>query len=264
MKKTKILAGLIVIGLVLGSGAGVCAAEEQTTEQQTEDLQKENEELRSQIESLMKELEELKGQQTEEESKPELPENVTNADATVQYSDKSTVKIVQEALNAAGYNCGTPDGVAGAKTTEQINRYETEKGLVVNGIITDQLLESLGIAEKLEEQAKIEAEKASYSGDYTYEQLARNPDTYMGGKIRLSGKVLQVIEGTDSHLRVAMNSNYDTVILVSYDKDKLSYRLLEDDMVTIYGTSQGVYSYEAVSGATITIPWVNADIVDLQ
>ena len=51
-----------------------------------------------------------------------------------------------------------------------------------------------------------------------------------------------------------MNSSYDTVIFVTYDKDLLSYRLLDDDIVTVYGTSLGVYSYEAVSGATITLP----------
>lgn len=172
--------------------------------------------------------------------------------------------VGKETLNAAGYNCGTPDGVAGAKTTEQINAYQTAKGLVVNGIISDQLLESLGIADQLEEQAKIEADKASYSGDYTYEQLARNPDTYIGNKVKFSGKVLQVMEGSVNYLRVAMNSDYNTVIFVTYDKEELTYRLLEDDMVTIYGSSLGVYSYEAVSGATITIPWIMATYIDLQ
>ena len=176
------------------------------------------------------------------------------------------INVVQETLNAAGYNCGTPDGVAGRKTTEQINAYETAQGLTVNGIITEQLLESLGLADQLEEQAKREAEKASYSSDYTYEQLARNPDTYIGSKIKFSGKVLQVMEGSDNlaYMRVAMNSNYDTVIFVTYDKDELSFRLLDDDMVTIYGSSLGVYSYEAVSGATITLPWIAAEMVELQ
>ena len=225
------------------------------------DYPEEYKKLKAQLENLTKELEELKG---ETASTPEVPENVANADTTVQYSDKATVKLVQETLNAMGYNCGTPDGVAGAKTTEQINAYETAQGLTVNGIITDQLLESLGLADQLEEQAKIEAEKASYGGDYTYEQLARNPDTYIGEKIKFSGKVLQVMEGSVSYLRVAMNSSYDTVIFVTYDKDQLTYRLLDDDMVTIYGSSLGVYSYEAVSGATITIPWIHADIIDLQ
>ena len=261
-KMRNVAAGMLVMGLLLGSSQPVMAAD-QTPEQQIEELQKENEGLREQVETLTKELEELKGTE-ETEEKIELPDHVANADTSVQYSDQATVKLVQETLNAAGYNCGTPDGVAGKKTTEQINAYETAQGLTVNGVITDQLLESLGIADQLEEQAKAEADKASYSSEYTYEQLARNPDTYTGKKVKFSGKILQVMEGKISYLRVAMNSNYDTVIFVTYEKDELSYRLLEDDLVTIYGSSLGVYSYEAVSGATITLPWIMATYVDLQ
>ena len=50
------------------------------------------------------------------------------------YTDVATTKVVQEALNAAGFNCGTPDGIAGAKTTEAINAFETAKGINVNAI----------------------------------------------------------------------------------------------------------------------------------
>ena len=33
-----------------------------------------------------------------------------------EYTDKDTVKKVQQALNDAGFDCGTPDGAAGKKT----------------------------------------------------------------------------------------------------------------------------------------------------
>ena len=56
----------------------------------------------------------------------------------------------------------------------------------------------------------------------------------------------------------------ETVGTVYTDKTVVNYRLLEDDYVTIYGKANGVYSYEAVSGATITIPWIQADMIDLQ
>lgn len=61
------------------------------------------------------------------------------------YSDSETVKKVQEALNAEGYDCGTPDGVAGSGTKGQIEKYQTDKGLTVTGTITDELLQSLGV-----------------------------------------------------------------------------------------------------------------------
>ena len=63
------------------------------------------------------------------------------------YTDKDTVKKVQQALNDAGYNCGTPDGVAGKKTAVAITQYRTDKGLEVSDTIDDALLEAMGLAE---------------------------------------------------------------------------------------------------------------------
>jgi len=63
------------------------------------------------------------------------------------YTDKDTVKKVQQALNDAGYECGTPDGIAGKKTAAAITQYQTDKGLEATGTIDDALLEALGLAE---------------------------------------------------------------------------------------------------------------------
>ncbi len=63
------------------------------------------------------------------------------------YTDKDTVKKVQQALNDEGYNCGTPDGVTGKKTAAAITQYQTDKGLEATGAIDDTLLEALGLAE---------------------------------------------------------------------------------------------------------------------
>ena len=60
-----------------------------------------------------------------------------------------------------------------------------------------------------------------------------------------------------------MNSDYNTVVFVTYDKDLLGYRLLDDDIVTVYGSDLGTYSYEAVSGASITLPWLHAAIIEM-
>lgn len=58
------------------------------------------------------------------------------------------------------------------------------------------------------------------------------------------------------------------VILIQYI---LSYllkdgesRLLEDDVITIYGMNAGTISYKSVLGATITIPCVYAEYIDLN
>lgn len=233
----------------------------ETLESEKADLEDKVEELKNQVETLESENKALKADMETEAATEEMK---TETIGTV-YTDTAVTKVVQEALNAAGYNCGTPDGIAGSKTSEAISAYEKDKGINVNGVITDELLDTLGVGEEIKAQAEREAKKASYSADYSYEQLARNPDSYKGDLVKFSGKVLQAETSSDvSYLRLAINSDYNTVLFVTYGSDVVNYRLLEDDYVTIYGESLGVYSYEAVSGATITIPWVNADIIELQ
>ncbi len=57
--------------------------------------------------------------------------------------DKETVKKVQAALNDAGYNCGTPDGIAGKMTEAAISAYQLDNGLEATGEITYELLAAL-------------------------------------------------------------------------------------------------------------------------
>ena len=59
--------------------------------------------------------------------------------------DSSVIKEVQQALNDAGFNCGTADGIAGKATTSAILEYQKENGLAEDGVISDELLTSLGI-----------------------------------------------------------------------------------------------------------------------
>nr|WP_295778626.1 hypothetical protein [uncultured Intestinibacter sp.] len=43
----------------------------------------------------------------------------------------------------------------------------------------------------------------------------------------------------------------------SYTRDKDEERILEGESVTLYGTSDGLYTYESVLGQSITIPYIN-------
>ena len=74
------------------------------------------------------------------------------------YSDKETVKAVQEALNAAGYNCGTPDGIAGNNTKNAILSYQASKGMKQTGVIDDELLIAMGLMEAPEPSPEPEPE----------------------------------------------------------------------------------------------------------
>ena len=60
-------------------------------------------------------------------------------------------------------------------------------------------------------------------------------------------------------IRLAVNDDYDTVLYGAYDSSIVSSRVLEDDEITIYGTSAGLISYDSTMGGKITIPAVLID-----
>ena len=127
---------------------------------------------------------------------------------------------------------------------------------------------------KEEEKLKQEQEKQAFLSScqtYTFEQLARNPESVRGTNVKLTGEVVQVMEGTYSNsLRVNITKKgtystyYTDTIYVSYTPKAGEDKILEDDIITIYGTAQGDYSYTSTMGANITLPYVNAKYIVLQ
>jgi photosystem II stability/assembly factor-like uncharacterized protein len=57
-----------------------------------------------------------------------------------------TVRRAQQALNAAGYNVGVPDGRAGTKTLAAVKRFQSARRLVATGKLDDATLAALGVA----------------------------------------------------------------------------------------------------------------------
>ncbi|SDC03271.1 hypothetical protein SAMN05421663_101206 [Terribacillus halophilus] len=118
--------------------------------------------------------------------------------------------------------------------------------------------------EEAKEKAEAEAkEKQGYDTGITYDQLARTPDDYVGEKVKFSGKVVQVMEGDGiTQIRFAVGDDYDTILLGEFDASVVDSRVLEDDELTIYGTSGGVITYESTMGGNITIPSMAIDKID--
>lgn len=122
---------------------------------------------------------------------------------------------------------------------------------------------------KAEEKAKKEAEekeKKGYETGIKYDQLARTPDKYKGEKVKFTGEVVQVLEGNDyNEIRLSVHKtssgwyDSDQIIYCAYKPNIIDYRLLEGDIITIYGISQGIISYESIWGQTITLPFVMID-----
>lgn len=50
-------------------------------------------------------------------------------------STGESVKVLQLLLNAKGYDCGTADGIFGAKTLAAVKKFQRAKGLTADGIV---------------------------------------------------------------------------------------------------------------------------------
>lgn len=126
---------------------------------------------------------------------------------------------------------------------------------------------------------KIEKSKEEYKKDcksYTYKEISRNPKNYVGKKAKFEGEVVQVMENKNSvTLRVnvtktensLMESGYlysDTIYVEYTRKSDSESRILDDDIVTMYGVLNGTKSYSSVLGGEVTIPLFNAEYIDIQ
>lgn len=126
--------------------------------------------------------------------------------------------------------------------------------------------------ERLEEEQKqqqIEQEKQEFKDScntYTYEQLARNPAEMIGTRVKLVGEVIQTMyDGNIVQLRVNItkeNGYYSDTVYVRCIIE--GDRILEDDIITIYGTAMGEVSYTSILGAEITLPYIEAEYVDIN
>lgn len=111
-----------------------------------------------------------------------------------------------------------------------------------------------------EDSTPKEVNPADYNAGITYDTLARTPDEHIGNKVTLSGEIVQVIEGDDaSQYRMAVDQDYDKMVLIEVPTDQLSSRILENDLITIYGVSQGTIDYESTIGGTNTVPAITVD-----
>lgn len=104
-----------------------------------------------------------------------------------------------------------------------------------------------------EEQAKREAEAHKYETGLTWEDIAR--EGKYGTLGQFEGKILQVMNGTGfKQYRVAINGDYNQVMLIQVKNGVSTETLLEDDYVYFKGQSLGTVTYKTVLGAEMTVP----------
>ena len=107
----------------------------------------------------------------------------------------------------------------------------------------------------------VDNDKANY-GEVDYNSW-NHDEVAVNTKVRVDGKVLQAMEDRKAYtLRVAINDDYDKIILVSIPSEYNNRVIAEDDHITLYGLAQGRQSYETVFKATKTLPYMVAYMYD--
>lgn len=93
-----------------------------------------------------------------------------------------------------------------------------------------------------------------------YNDAMRYPERFDGTQISIYGRVIQkLVSGDRVNLRVATAWSYDNVFYVTYNQSKIEVPVIEDDYITVYGTSTGNYTYSSIWGQEITIPSMEAE-----
>lgn len=162
--------------------------------------------------------------------------------------------------------------LAGCSNNELNLIYSENQNLNELNTIFSQVLEREEEKRIKRERAQKEQKEQEFKKSckkYSFEQLARNPDKMKDKKVKVTGEVIQVSEGIYTNgLRVNITKNeydwYEDTIYVTYVPEEGKDKILEDDIITVWGTAEGEYSYTSVMGATITLPYVSAEYLEIE
>lgn len=158
--------------------------------------------------------------------------------------------------------------------TETLDASSSKAAVVANANAdsSSRKLESKAASSEKVSSFSIEQARTRYKSlceSYNYKSIARDPEKYKGKYAKFTGEVSQVLEsGTRVVLRVNVTrGEYDIwtdTMYVEYLKNSADEsRILEDDIVTIYGQLDGIETYTAVLGNEISIPRIDAMYIDI-
>ena len=183
-------------------------------------------------------------------------------EVTLKKGDQNEdVRKMQTRLIELNYLSSGADGDFGGKTEAAVKMFQQACGLEANGVAAPETLDALYAAD---------APKAKVYNKLNFKEISRDPEAYKGQYYSFTGKVLQVLEGSDyggttsTAMRIATKGNYDDVVYVTYERPNSDKRILEDDRVTVYGECNGLYTYETIMGGSVTLPKFEAETVSFD
>lgn len=107
---------------------------------------------------------------------------------------------------------------------------------------------------------------------YNYKDIYRYAEDYKGKYVKYTGEVIQVMEDTYGAIKMytlrvdvtETDYGYEDTIYVRYFPMENAPRILENDIITIYGELDGLETYTSIMGSSVTIPAVISNYVEIQ
>jgi hypothetical protein len=93
----------------------------------------------------------------------------------------------------------------------------------------------------------------------------KNSDAFTGEYLKFQDEIVQIMEdGTQADIRLSVTKesyrfSMNDIIYVTYHGTK---DFIKCDIITVYGESQGSHSYESTPGYNITLPLIEANIIE--
>jgi hypothetical protein len=262
--KTRLVLGLSIIVFFVAFGMTSKPVENKSSKDSTAQREETNQpsvaETKNQQEDTKEEVKEiirLKMTLGETSSvktdKTEISGNVSPVDSKVSLEgDKRLIKVDADGNFSIIVNLN--EGENNFKIIAQKDNEKTEeRNLKITRSLT---------AEEIRKKFKAAAKAIPYK------ELFRNIGNYEGAKVVYTGKVVQVIGDGNfgSTLKVDITRGsygfWDDEILLNI-LDAEASKILGDDVIKFWGVVEGERTYQTVLGAQITVPEINAEIIEL-
>lgn len=97
--------------------------------------------------------------------------------------------------------------------------------------------------------------------------LARNPESFKSKSVTYTGKVIQTLEsGNKVELRINVTKEqygWQDTVYVNFRKAQGEDRILENDIITLWGDVKGLKTYKSVLNSSVTLPEIEAKYITI-
>lgn len=144
---------------------------------------------------------------------------------------------------------------------------EADSVIVKEGFTPDEVKKMMAERDRIEKEKEAQELKAKKDSatEVRYGELKKNPEAFTGEFVKFQGEILQIIEdGSQADIRLAVTKDsygydFNDVVYITYQG---STPYIEEDVITVYGEILGSHTYESTAGHTITLPLLEAEIIE--